>query len=94
MSRFCQLFLLVRNLRRYFLGPVIFHMLSKCFKSYLRNTTNNLGISVCSALLIFLVALKSWYFLGYDEIGRYFLEYAVICWYFWGFEVRVVAEPL
>ena len=45
------------------------------------------------------VALKSWYFLGYDEIGRYF-GVCRICWYFFfwggggGFEVRVVAQPL
>ena len=50
-------------------------MLSKCYKrSYLWHTNLQFrGISVCSALLTFLVALKSWYFWDNDEICRYFL---------------------
>ena len=30
----------------------------------------------------FSVVLRSWYCLGYNEIGRYFWGYAVICRYF------------
>ena len=41
--------------------------------------------------------LKSWYFLGYDEIGRYFLGYAEMFFFFFflggGVEGRVAAEP-
>ena len=52
---------------------IFWFMLSKRYKiTFMKYHLHLRGISDCSVLLAYLVALKSWYFFGgYGEIGRY-----------------------